>query len=542
MKKWTTALILLLVLATGCGTDNRTEDNNVAIETNEEQSNEPQNNSTPTGDSEEVGETEVVTEEVETEQENETSDVLGYHLSLTPAGSYQVVASDEQPIVDVTFSQANWLEGSHFLVGFDDEVYYLIDLSGATYDVAMTENELNSLIAEKVYGASLVLENDADNWSYGYSKNGKLISDQSYTMASQFMGGYAVVSYGDYFSGTYEIIDEGLNVTYTTDMPLRQLGNGYFGEALESYVYDTYYTSFRVVDAHGSPISDQVFFTVIPLSEGGFFVGDHQKYWFVDEDMVLDSSRSVELSAHYRAIGMENQILFFDGNYSDYPVESISENGDLLYSQLGDEVATITDLGDGYTIEDQVLVEERFTTFSVPMLSYMGDPALFEVVNQEIVQGYGSYESPDVSEVWDEQELSYDFDRFGDILDIYFDFYYYGFGAAHPNYGRNTLHVDLISGKKVTLTDLYTEKVYDRLTTLVQEEANKESDMYFDIASIVVDETTQYNHSDNGIVIYYSPYEVAPYAAGMVEIEIGYDQLQDLLLAGSPYAEALFQN
>lgn len=109
---------------------------------------------------------------------------------------------------------------------------------------------------------------------------------------------------------------------------------------------------------------------------------------------------------------------------------------------------------------------------------------------------------------------------------IYMDY----LGGAHPNTYLDTVNVDLKTGRILSLGDMFkTGSDYlTRLNKLVEKQAAENQDKgYFDKIEITGDENFYIN--DNAeLVIVYPPYDVAPYAAGIVEFPIPVSQLADI--------------
>jgi len=119
------------------------------------------------------------------------------------------------------------------------------------------------------------------------------------------------------------------------------------------------------------------------------------------------------------------------------------------------------------------------------------------------------------------------------ILVFEFDWYAYE-GGAHANNWTRTLCVDMKARKKLGLNDVLTVDSL-KLSRLLEEEARK----YFKISAadtlsntLLVDTippTNDFLVSDRGLTFCYSPYAIAAYVYGTVELFLPYDKLRDLL-------------
>ncbi len=110
-------------------------------------------------------------------------------------------------------------------------------------------------------------------------------------------------------------------------------------------------------------------------------------------------------------------------------------------------------------------------------------------------------------------------------------------GSSHPETAYASVTYDMLTGNALSLQDiLQTNTTADFLTTLIIDQLNaaKDSQLYTGyektVASRFEDLTdTDWYLSGDGLCFYFSPYEIAPYAAGKIVAEIPYDQLPGIL-------------
>ena len=102
-------------------------------------------------------------------------------------------------------------------------------------------------------------------------------------------------------------------------------------------------------------------------------------------------------------------------------------------------------------------------------------------------------------------------------------------GAAHPSNFQFSETFDLATGEKLTLWDCFTDPAAGRTRVLDLLE-QKGADAGYARASLESELNDAYFYlSDQGLVIYYQPDTLAPYAAGLLEFTLPYADLQDLL-------------
>ena len=102
-------------------------------------------------------------------------------------------------------------------------------------------------------------------------------------------------------------------------------------------------------------------------------------------------------------------------------------------------------------------------------------------------------------------------------------------GAAHPSNFQFSETFDLTTGEKLTLDDCFTDAAAGR-TRVLDLLAQKGGDAGYSRESLEAELNDAYFYlSDEGMVIYYQPDTLAPYAAGLLEFTLPYADLQDLL-------------
>lgn len=113
-------------------------------------------------------------------------------------------------------------------------------------------------------------------------------------------------------------------------------------------------------------------------------------------------------------------------------------------------------------------------------------------------------------------------------------------GASHPESTYVSVNYDLVSGSVLTLGNILTETAtVDALYACVMDALSvQEKDKYLYIGyedavksrfSIHFSDDTAWYFSQNGLCFYFSPYEIAPYASGVITAEIPYAKLSGIL-------------
>lgn len=123
----------------------------------------------------------------------------------------------------------------------------------------------------------------------------------------------------------------------------------------------------------------------------------------------------------------------------------------------------------------------------------------------------------------------------GQLLVINQNGYDYPFGAAHGMPIKNYYHFNINTGEFYTLKDLfikdcdYVTKINSIIKEMIEkQEINNESMLFPDSFETIAKDHNFYLTQD-GLVIYFYPYEIAAYAAGFPEFIIPFEKLSNIL-------------
>jgi len=116
-------------------------------------------------------------------------------------------------------------------------------------------------------------------------------------------------------------------------------------------------------------------------------------------------------------------------------------------------------------------------------------------------------------------------------------------GGAHPNNTQQAINFDMGSGIQLSLADVLLpegergleSKILDWLQAKADDFGFNEPQEYTSIvhekfgADILNEQTDSWYFSEGGLVAFFNPYEIAPYAAGIIKVEFPYSILKDFL-------------
>lgn len=175
--------------------------------------------------------------------------------------------------------------------------------------------------------------------------------------------------------------------------------------------------------------------------------------------------------------------------------------------------------------------EHSFITY--PVLEGMSDTGLQDELNrviEEKAKGFWRFR-PDpedpyffpIVEVYSTVQIKKDLMHI-DLLE-----YEYWFGA-HGGHTWDNVYVNIRNGKVYTLDDLFKSpaEARKRLSGKVSEAMAEERGKYFE-DEVQPEQLQRFHLEDEGLLIYFDEYEIAPYAAGMPEFYIPYSEIMDLI-------------
>ena len=119
-----------------------------------------------------------------------------------------------------------------------------------------------------------------------------------------------------------------------------------------------------------------------------------------------------------------------------------------------------------------------------------------------------------------------------DFISIVSDTYQYT-GGAHGSSVWSARNIDTLTGTEVLLGDLFEDNNYKIvLDRFIEQEVNDHPEDYSDLwekPQIKESNQRDFYISDNGLVIFYQPYDLSYYARGFVEFTIDYEDISGYL-------------
>lgn len=161
----------------------------------------------------------------------------------------------------------------------------------------------------------------------------------------------------------------------------------------------------------------------------------------------------------------------------------------------------------------------------------------YDALMQNFIQSYEKIKTdfPNEPIPW-EAEIEADAYRLDEqLVNITYDFYTFT-GGAHGSYGKISQFYDMETGKQVAVKQLFVnysgfeKKVKDKFYTVYQLDENdslEEKGFLFEDNRFYLTDNIMF--TDDKVIVYYNPYEIAPYANGATELKFNFDEVKPYL-------------
>lgn len=443
----------------------------------------------------------------------------------SPEGFFGYLDTQGQVVIEPIYAESEAFKYGSALVKTTDLNYVLLDLKG---NVLKTFNyERMWSVGDGLFAYGVTQPSGALTYGYMTSED-QVILEATYDEVGDFDEGLAVVGrWGDGEPSKGIVTLKGDFKVPMTYGALGALGQGYFAGKKES-VYNFFqalsYEKSALIDADGNALTEEVYYNLTLFDEGLFSASDGIDTFLIDSE---GSKSPSGLSV--KGIG----ILYKEGDMIRAEVDNqlayYGIDGGLIWAEENKQTypeVTLTKAFKRYG---------RFVLIEYPILSEVKNSGVSESINQKL---YALMVEPQATAVSDVEypadiQISYTERLFGQVLEIETTYYEYGLGAAHGNWMTQTTYYDLTTGETYTLPQLfmkdsnYGKVLGEEIRSMIP---TNEWENYLDLEPIdAITDTRTFRLQDKGIEIYFTPYEIAPYAAGQPSFLIPWEAIDGIL-------------
>jgi hypothetical protein len=451
-----------------------------------------------------------------------------FYVQIGDDHLYGLLDRDGKEVVKPEYKNIGYFENGVATADIGDGKYILIDKNGkrlADVSCRFVSNISDGLIAFLSEGG----ESNEDRYGYMDLK-GNVVIEPRFTGGEDFINGTAVVNtagYNDYELNKYGLIDKnGKFLIEPKYNEIIQLGEGMLavGIPLEP---DMEYIGLKYALAanSGKLLTDFIFLKIGKFENGVASVYDKTQTYFIDKEgkkvtslPQFDGSGTMERLGDVVYANIDNRECY------------INKQGDTIYKPSGK-----VELENGITIEEKKFRPNINYLVYMPQMTGFEDAKVQENVNAKLQE---LWKDPTIK-----QDTVMDHNYNGmynigfhknNLLEIEQSGYDYPIGAAHGMPGKKYYHIDVKTGRFYELKDLFKSgsnytTVLGKLVNRQIKEGKNEDVMLYDDNEVEVRKDQPFFLSEDSLMVYYTPYEIAPYAAGFPTFTIPFTELEDII-------------
>ena len=428
---------------------------------------------------------------------------------------YGYIDNKGNMVIPPKYKSANAFNDGRAVVEISDNKFAIINREGReikTFNYPYVGNISEGLLPykEKIDG------------DFGYiDENGKVIIPPKFTGVESFKDGRAVISIAKNYDYKYGLIDKKGNYIFEPIYGnMMTLGENRvaLGKAIDP---EKPYLGYKYAlgDYNGNILTDFKYNSISQFDKGYSSVSLVKETYFIDSEGVrANNLPSLKGDGTLTFIG--NLIKAMIDNRSSY----LDLNGKIIW----EENHSIVLNNQFKIIEKKYKPKDDYIVY-YPVIDGFKDKELENKVNNKLKE-------LSLKEVEDPE---FDYSYNGDFsLDFYKKYlaqlklvgYLFPYGAAHGMPSMIYTPIDLRSGKFYKLGDLF-KKDSDYLKTLsdIVLDMIKNSDMYWVDEYTGIKEDQPFYVDDSNLYIYFTPYEIAPYAAGFPTFKIPFKDIMNII-------------
>lgn len=381
---------------------------------------------------------------------------------------------------------------------------------------------------------------NSDNQAFVYSEGKSSIIDksgnilESYSIDSRYQDiidiqdGYII--YSDPDTGDYGVINyKGEDILEPKSNPyiVRYVGNDIFEikENQEDSYLPSSYSPSALLNIKGEQLTDFNLYDLSDFNNGYASVTDDKYTYFID-------TSGKEVASFPKLEGRGTLTLLGD-------IVKAEIDRDLLYMKKKGII--LWHNSNEYNLTSDVNVKEvkykpsKYVSVYYPVVVGLKSKETEKKINNKLNELFISHRKSITAEDQLSVEDSFTAELENQLLVIKQIGYDYPFGAAHGMPIKNYYYCNIKTGEFYTLKDLFI-KDSDYITTInhiikemIAKEETNESSMLFPDSFKTILEDHNFYLTKEGLVIYFYPYDIAPYAAGFPEFVIPFEKLNKIV-------------
>lgn len=419
-------------------------------------------------------------------------------------------------VLPLAYESASDFKDGKAIVKLKGEQYALISLTGKilhTYPYSFVGN----------YGEGLLAFQKRAGEKYGYmDEQGTTIIPPKFTDAQLFIEDRAIIHVSENNKEYYGLIDRNGQYIFKPNYNnLMYLGEERLaiGKAInpeKPYIGSIY----AVADTYGHILTGFIYNSITKYEKGTASASNDQSTFFIDKSgkriaSLPTVSGSGEL--HFDKTLIRGKI--------DFRLFYYKKTGEIVWKHN-----TVISLQDSYTVMEHKYKPNKDFLVYYPQINGMENQEAQTNINQSLKDLAGMKETP--SHLQLESNYMSDFELTfyqKNLLVIEINGYNYPFGAAHGMPVKKYAHIDLITGEIYQLKELF--KPGSQYVKIISEmignemKSNEKYSFIFPGSYKGIQADQSFFINEGGLNVYFSPYEIAPYAAGFPTFTIPFKDI-----------------
>ncbi len=433
---------------------------------------------------------------------------------------YGYIDKSGKEVIPISFSQAFSFNNGYALVKTPTGTYEIIDKKGIVKTMFPYKSMGN-------FNDNYLTFSETENDLIGYvDLDGHVIVPPKYTTASPVVDDYIIASISPNYLGKYGAVTvTNLPIYPYTYNDIQYLSDGHFALGIPRSENSLFMNNlYALGNKKGIILTNFVFKNISKYNNSIASASDLKYTFFIDLRGIR--IKYLPIVEGTGTLSIKCGIVYAD---TDYWPMYLKTNGDIIY-----EPNQIIPLDDLYSV---LIVKYKP---NVNYLIYYPQIQGVTPLNIAIQINAKLRELSDLEKINESTVL--DYDKYGNFSILFFEkhlfipeinTYNYPFGAAHGMTTRKTPNINLKTGEFYTLDDLFKDGIYwtkyinDIISNMIKTDPQYEY-VYPDGFKGIEENQTFYVDKDN-LFIYFTPYDIAPYASGFVTFKIPFIEIDSLI-------------
>lgn len=397
-------------------------------------------------------------------------------------------------------------------------VAYNFDEHGETYALTSQEEYVKIDNTGKILESYIVNPNQA-----------------SYT----FEDGYLIYHKGNGNNQTTGVVHlDGTNILDPIYWDITYLGNDLFAvkeykDELDLSLYSIEPSA--IFDAKGEQVSDFIYYDISTFTNGYASATDNTHTYLIG----LDGKKATNMPT---LEGRGTMVVL--GNLIQATIDN-----ELLYLDIKGNILaqsnTPIQLDDNITIISKKYKTNKYILVYYPEVTGLSDATVEDSINQQLKTNFVDTRLTIDEELFLTVSDDFEVELIHNLLLVHRTGYDYPLGAAHGMPISTYYMIDIQTGAFYQLQDLFLKdsNYVDQLNEIVKKDLNEQNEKEGAILMNPDFETIRPNHTfyvtKDSLVIYFTPYEIAAYAAGFPQVVIPFADIKDIIDLNGSFWKAL---